>query len=110
MRIHGSGSVDTYSAGSNPSGVVSPKAVAAMREAGYDLTLHRSKPLDEVIDMEYDIVVTMGCGDACPFVRAGKRVDWSIPDPKGMDLNGVRAVRDMIEDRVKLLLSRLQSA
>src|SRR5438046_4667436 len=66
-RIHGGDAVDAYSAGSRPSGVVKPKAVAAMRERGYDLSTHRSKSLDDFPQIEYDLVVTMGCGDACPF-------------------------------------------
>src|ERR1700730_2203783 len=80
-RIHGAGIVEPYSAGSRPSGQVNPKAVEAMRELGYYLRKHHSKSLDELADLDLDAVVTMGCGDACPFLRARLREDWNIPDP-----------------------------
>src|SRR6186713_414951 len=75
-RLHGGDSVEAYSAGSRPSGIVNPKAVEAMRELGYDLTTHGSKSLDDIPQVEYDFVATMGCGDACPLVRAKQRADW----------------------------------
>src|SRR5262245_62357235 len=68
-RRHGAGRVEAYSAGSRPSGKVNPRAVEFMREAGYDLEVHRSRSLAEVEDREYDVAVTMGCGDECPMVR-----------------------------------------
>src|SRR5476651_2409979 len=83
-RIHGEAKVEAYSAGSRPSGIVNPKAIAAMAELGYDLSKHPSKSLSEIPDVEYDFVATMGCGDSCPFVRAKEREDWNIPDPKEM--------------------------
>src|SRR5580692_6077350 len=67
-RIHGAGQVEAYSAGSRPSGRVNPKAVEAMKEFGYDLTVHRSKSLQDLAEKEFDIAVTMGCGDECPFI------------------------------------------
>jgi len=103
---HGRGVLEAYSSGSDPSGVVNAKAIASMEEAGYDLSLHTSKSLSEIPDIEYDLVVTMGCGDTCPFVKAKKREDWQIPDPKNMDEAGFRSVRDMIEERVKQLIKR----
>jgi protein-tyrosine-phosphatase len=103
-RIHGGGTVEAHSAGSRPSGVVNPTAIEVMRERGYDLTRHGSKSLDQVPDMEYDVVVTMGCGDACPAVRARRREDWSLPDPKGLPLQEFRRVRDLIETNVKRLV------
>lgn len=106
-RIHGGGRVDAYSAGSKPSGRVHPKAVAAMREIGYDLGRHASRSLDQIPDIEYDAVVTMGCGDACPHVPARRREDWHIPDPKTMPPDEFRKVRDEIETRVKALIARL---
>src|SRR5437773_10444039 len=69
-RLYGGEKVEALSAGSRPSGVINPKAVEAMHEAGYDLSRHASKALSEIPDVEYDVVVTMGCGDACPLVRA----------------------------------------
>jgi arsenate reductase (thioredoxin) len=106
-HIHGAGKVEAYSAGSKPSGQVNPKAIEAMRELGYDLSLHKSKSLDEVARAHYDFVATMGCGDQCPFVQAAEREDWNIPDPKMMPPDEFRKVRDLIEDKVKALISRL---
>jgi protein-tyrosine-phosphatase len=82
-RLLGGESVEAYSAGSKPSGVVNPKAISAMQELGYDLTKHDSKSLEEVKALApFDVVVTMGCGDACPWMPASKFIDWQIPDPK----------------------------
>src|SRR6476469_6285535 len=80
-RIHGDGRVEAYSAGSRPSGRVNPKAVESLREVGYDLTSHRSKGLAELAGIDFDVAVTMGCGDACPFTMANAHEDWAIPDP-----------------------------
>ena len=109
-RIHGGENIEAYSAGSRPSGKINPKAIEAMRELGYDLSKHQSKSLSEIPDIEYDFVATMGCGDECPFVRAKQREDWNIPDPKEMPPDEFRRVRDMIEMRVKELLSALPHA
>ena len=107
-RIHGQNRVKAYSAGSRPSGKVNPKAIEAMREVGYDLSNHRSKSLDELAGIEFDFVATMGCGDECPFVRAKRRGDWNIPDPREMTMDEFRAVRDEIEARVVHLLKELK--
>jgi arsenate reductase (thioredoxin) len=106
-RLHGGGRVEAYSAGSRPSGLVNPKAIASMREIGYDLGAHQSKGLDELAGLEFDAAVTMGCGDSCPFVRARRRFDWNVPDPKAMPPEEFRAVRDQIEQQVKRLLAEL---
>ena len=106
-RILGGESVEAYSAGSQPSGKVNPKAVEAMRELGYDLMSHGSKSLDELPDVEFDFVATMGCGDACPMVRAKQRVDWSIPDPKYLPPNEFRVIRDLIREKVRDTLDEL---
>jgi len=103
-RIHGQGRIESHSAGSRPSGLVNPRAIESMRELGYDLTSHTSKSLTEIPDEEYDFVATMGCGDACPLVRAKKREDWSIPDPKELPPDEFRTVRDLIESKVKAML------
>ncbi|MCI0451434.1 MAG: arsenate reductase ArsC [Candidatus Latescibacteria bacterium] len=103
-RMHGPG-VEAYSAGSKPSGKVNEKAIASMREIGYDLATHRSKGLDEIPPGPYDAVVTMGCGDACPWVPAKRREDWAVPDPKEMDADAFREVRFEIGRRVDALLS-----
>jgi arsenate reductase len=105
-RMLGGTDVHAESAGSRPSGVVNPKAVRFMAELGYDLTTHRSKSLDEV-EGEFDAVVTMGCGDECPWVPAKRREDWALTDPKHLDDDGYRAVRDEIATRVRALLAVL---
>jgi protein-tyrosine-phosphatase len=106
-RMHGRGRVEAYSAGSRPSGKVNPKAAQAMKEIGYDLTAHRSKSLADLAGQEFDVAVTMGCGDECPFIRAKERQDWQIPDPKAMPPEEFRAVRDLIESKVKALLEMI---
>ncbi len=103
-RIHGGERVEAYSAGSRPSGKINPKAIAAMREIGYDLSSHESKSLSAIPEIEYDFVATMGCGDECPFVRAREREDWDIPDPKDMPPEDFRKVRDLIETKVKAVI------
>ena len=105
-HIHGGDAVDALSAGSKPSGQINPKAIRFMGELGYDLNSHSSKSLDD-IDGEFDAVVTMGCGDSCPWVPAKRREDWALPDPKHMDDEGYRNVRDEISARVKSLLASL---
>ena len=105
-RMHGGVGVEALSAGSKPSGRINPKATRFMAERGYDLSGHASKSLDE-IDGEFDAVVTMGCGDSCPWVRAKRREDWQLPDPRDMDDAGYRQVRDEIEARVQRLLAAL---
>ena len=105
-RLHGGDGVEAVSAGSRPSGVINPKAVRFMEEIGYDLTTHASKSLDQ-IEGEFDAVITMGCGDDCPWVPARRREDWALPDPKHMDDEQYRAVRDEISSRVRALLQDL---
>jgi protein-tyrosine-phosphatase len=106
-RVHGGDAVEPYSAGSRPSGVVNPKAIAAMREKGYDLATHTSKSLAELPQIEWDAVITMGCGDECPYVRTKRREDWALPDPKHLPPEEFNKVRDEIELRVKSLLASL---
>ena len=105
-HIHGGDSVDAQSAGSKPSGVINPKAIRFMGELNYDLSRHASKSLDD-IEGEFDAVITMGCGDNCPWVPAKLREDWGLPDPKNMDDENYRIVRDEISARVKNLLDSL---
>lgn len=105
-RVYGSDRVEVYSAGSRPSGVVDPRAVESMKEIGFDLSRHSSKSLDELPDVVWDAVVTMGCGDECPLIPARSREDWQIPDPKGLPPDEFRRVRDEIETQIKALLAR----
>jgi len=109
-KRHGQGKIEAYSAGSRPSGRVNPRAVEFMREVGYDLTGHQSKGLPKLPDVEFDVVVTMGCGDECPFVRAKQRKDWNIQDPKDMPPEEFRGVRDEIEARVKAAIALVSEA
>ena len=107
--MQGGENVEAFSAGSKPSGIVNPKAIAAMKEKGYDLGQHDSKSLDEVKQYApFDAVVTMGCGDACPWMPANKFIDWEIPDPKNMEPEQFNEVRDLIERKVKELINELE--
>jgi len=107
-KIIGGDAIAAYSAGSNPSGIVNPKAIASMKELGYDLSVHDSKSLKEVERFApFDAVVTMGCGDTCPWMPAKKFIDWEIPDPKNMEPDDFRKVRDLIKEKVKDLLQSL---
>jgi len=105
--MYGGDGVEAFSAGSRPSGRVNPKAVAAMGELGYDLTAHTSKGLDAFNGTEIDAAVTMGCGDVCPLVNARRRIDWQIPDPREMEPDEFRGVRDLIGTKVRELLTEL---
>jgi arsenate reductase (thioredoxin) len=106
--IVGGVNVEAYSAGSKPSGIVNPKAIAAMKELGYDLSKHDSKSLQEVEQYApFDAVVTMGCGDACPWMPAKQFIDWQIPDPRNMNEEDFRKVRDLIKEKVTALIAQL---
>lgn len=106
-RMHGGEAVEAHSAGSRPSGKVNPRATQFMAEKGYDLTAHTSKSLDPFNGTEVAVAVTMGCGDYCPLVNAGRREDWNIPDPKDLPDDEFRNVRDLIERKVRALLAGL---
>ncbi len=106
-RIYGGDQVESYSAGSRPSGKINPKAIDAMNELAYDLSQHRSKSLDELPQIEFDAAITMGCGDVCPHIPTSRQEDWEIPDPRDMSADEFRGVRDLIARRVKQLLAEL---
>jgi arsenate reductase (thioredoxin) len=107
----GGGRVMAFSAGSKPSGRVDGRALRLMAEKGVDLSAQRSKGLDELpADATWDWIVTMGCGDACPRLPARRRLDWDLPDPKALDDDGFRAVRDEIERRVRALIGDVVAA
>jgi protein-tyrosine-phosphatase len=108
-RIHGAGVVQAFSAGSKPSGHVNSRAIAALRERGYDLSTHRSKSLADVPQAGYEYVVTMGCGDACPWIAARHREDWDLPDPRDLQPEAFTVVRDDIEQRVIRLLDAVRA-
>lgn len=107
-KMVGKDTVDAYSAGSAPSGKINPKAIASMKELGYDLSAHHSTSLTEVKEYApFDAVVTMGCGDACPWMPAKQFIDWQIPDPKNMNEEDFRNIRDLIKEKVSSLLKTL---
>jgi len=99
------------SAGSvaDPGGRVHPEVVDAMRELGIDLADRRPQRLSDELAHEADVVVTMGCGDACPFIPGKRYVEWELPDPKGRPLEDVRRTRDDIAARVESLLAELDA-
>ena len=99
--------VEVLSAGSQPADTVNPAAVAAMAEVGIDLTAATPKLLTDSAVQEADVVVTMGCGDACPFYPGKRYEDWPLDDPAGQGLEAVRPIRDEIRSRVEVLLEQL---
>jgi protein-tyrosine-phosphatase len=108
VNIHGRSRYESFSAGSNPSGKVNPKAISSMKELGYDLSSHHSKSLKEIeSNAPFDAVVTMGCGDACPWMPAKKFIDWQITDPRDLPPQAFNQVRDEIQSKVKELLASL---
>ena len=109
-RRLGAGRIEASSAGSRPSGEVNARAVQLMREQGIDLSVQHSKGLDDLPAGRWDAVVTMGCGDACPHLPARQRRDWDLPDPKPLDDDGFRAVRDRIGLRVRDLITEAAPA
>jgi protein-tyrosine-phosphatase len=99
-----------WSGGSEPATEVNPVAVAAMAEIGIDITEEHPKPWTDEIVRAADVVVTMGCGDACPFYPGKRYEDWELDDPAGRDIAAVRPIRDEIERRVRALLQSLRIA
>lgn len=100
------------SAGSeaDPDGQVHPQVVEVMRELGVDLSGRRPQRLTAELAEEADVVVTMGCGDACPYIPGKRYVDWDLPDPKGRPVEEVRVTRDDIARRVEQLVAELDAA
>ena len=106
-RMHGASKVVAYSAGSKPSGRINPRAIASMKELGYDLTRHEPKGLEALPAGDFDAVISMGCGEACPHLPAAIHEDWQIPDPKQMEAADFALVRDQIRAKVEELLLRV---
>jgi protein-tyrosine-phosphatase len=105
----GEGRVQVRSAGSDPADAVNPAAIAAMAEVGIDISHELPKPLADQSVREADVVITMGCGDACPFYPGKRYEDWDLEDPSGKDLETVRRIRDEIQARVEKLLAELDA-
>jgi arsenate reductase len=104
-RAHGS--VKVRSAGSEPADRLNPAVVDAMAEVGLDISREFPKPLTDAAVREADVVITMGCGDACPFYAGKRYLDWELEDPAGKPIAVVRRIRDEIDERVQTLLSEL---
>ena len=99
-NIHGKEKILAFSAGSKPSGTVNPKAISLMKELNYDLSTHQSIHVDKLPDVEIDAMISMGCGDSCPSIRAKERIEWDIPDPKEMEYQDFKEVIKNIERKV----------
>lgn len=108
--MQGKGIIEAFSSGSLPSGKVNDKAIASMQAVGYDLTLHTSKSLNDIPQILYDYVITMGCGDKCPYVQANARENWDIPDPKHMNMDQFNEIRDAIRDKVTHLIETIKTS
>lgn len=104
---HAAGRITVRSAGSEPAGQLNPVAVSAMAEIGIDISHERPKPLISQVGWTADVIVTMGCGDACPVYPGKRYLDWDLPDPVGQPLEVVRAIRDDIRRRVQILIDEL---
>jgi arsenate reductase len=104
------GNAIAWSGGSEPGTEINPSAVAAMAEVGIDITNEFPKPWTDEIVRAADVVVTMGCGDACPFFPGKRYEDWELEDPAGRSVEAVRPIRDEIEQRVRGLLASLDVA
>ena len=107
LRALGGDRVDGYSAGSQPAEMVNPMAVCAMNEVGIDIEHYMPKRWTDAMLQQADVVVTMGCGDECPFVPGTRYEDWELEDPRGKDIATVRAIRDEIRAHVEKLLADL---
>jgi arsenate reductase (thioredoxin) len=101
------GRVRVISAGSDPADRLNPAVVEAMKEAGIDISAERPKRLEDGMVRESDVVITMGCGDACPIYPGKRYEDWELEDPSGKDLDTVRRIRDEIRERVEELVESL---
>ncbi|WP_346056498.1 arsenate reductase ArsC [Amycolatopsis dongchuanensis] len=104
---HAAGRVTVRSAGSAPADTINPAVIEAMNEIGLDLTKEFPKPLTTEAVQAADVVITMGCGDACPIFPGKRYLDWQLDDPAGKDVDQVRPIRDEIDRRVRTLLDEL---
>ena len=109
MRELGKGRVEVLSAGSAPKDLINPIAVEAMAEVGIDIANNTPKVLTTEAVQESDAVITMGCGDVCPFYPGKRYEDWVLDDPAGQGIDSVRVIRDEIKGRVEALLAELLS-
>jgi arsenate reductase (thioredoxin) len=110
LKLRSNGRVHVRSAGSAPGEQISPAVIEAMEEAGVDLSQEFPKPLTEEFVQAADVVITMGCGDACPIYPGKRYEDWELDDPAGQGLEAVRVIRDQIDQRVQRLMAELLPA
>jgi len=106
-KSFGADRLEVFSGGSDPASEVNPAAIEAMREVGIDIQSEFPKPWTDEIIQAADVIITMGCGDACPIFPGKRYEDWEVEDPAGQDVEHVRPIRDDIESRVKALLIQL---
>jgi arsenate reductase (thioredoxin) len=104
---HAQGRVQVRSAGSTPADEINPAVIAVMDEIGLDLSKEFPKPLTTEVVQAADVVITMGCGDACPIFTGKRYLDWELPDPAGKSVSEIRPIRDEIDGRVRLLVDEL---
>jgi protein-tyrosine-phosphatase len=107
LNLRGAGRVHVRSAGSTPAAELNPRVVKAMQEIGIDISHEFPKPLTNEFVKAADVVITMGCGDACPIYPGKRYEDWDLLDPAGKDLETVRQIRDEIDARVQALVAQL---
>ena len=107
LKHHGGTRVEVLSAGSAPANTINPSVVEAMLEMGIDISAEVPKVLTNEAVQESDVVITMGCGDACPFYPGKRYLDWKLDDPAGQGVASVRPIRDEIEKRILNLLTEL---
>jgi arsenate reductase (thioredoxin) len=107
LAHHGGARVVVHSAGSAPGETLNPAVVQAMAEVGIDISAERPKKLTDEMAQRADVIVTMGCGDACPVYPGKRYLDWELPDPAGRPVDEVRPIRDDIDARVRALLAEL---
>jgi protein-tyrosine-phosphatase len=107
LEHHSAGRVAVRSAGSTPTNEVNRAVVVAMAELGIDVSAERPKGLTVDAVREADVVITMGCGDACPVFPGKRYLDWELPDPAGLPLEEIRPIRDEIDRRVRAILEEL---
>jgi protein-tyrosine-phosphatase len=110
MRHLAGDAAEVYSGGSDPASEVNPAAVASMAEIGIDISSEFPKPWTDEVIRAADVIVTMGCGDACPIFPGKRYLDWEIADPAGLSVQGVRPIRDEIGERVRGIMADLQIA
>jgi protein-tyrosine-phosphatase len=103
----GQGKLEVYSAGSRPSFEIDPLVIEVMKEKGIDLTAKRPKGLNDLPPIEMDYLITMGCEETCPAIPVKRIIEWDIPDPKGKPIEVFRQVRNLIEEKVKILLEEI---